>query len=349
MSPTPFPNVFHLKVECQDMLNATSPATDDSFVHFCQLAASVTTLYDHILTFDLEVEYIWKRRWTHLKALFILARYFGDFLLISICVVFLNPDVGSTFCDVGLKFVGTGSMVVILITQVIMQLRIKAMYDKVMSRVITIFWILEVLAVLALGIASLAAIDVTPYTLQGIRMCNSTYLPPFAFLFWVPIIVFEAFLFSLALRMAYHNFLEIGSWRGVSLLHVVLRDNFIFFVIAFASYIITAATWLTANPRYFTVPGSFTCAFTTIMGCRLILNLCRVYYQPIDVSTVQPRSIWGASEGLRFRPPAVTAETTQGNWVEEEPVGLSSSITSKNSAGSPSEVCEVVALDTEKQ
>lgn len=106
------------------------------------------------------------------------------------------------------------------------------------------------MAVLALGVASLVVIDgkrdrqfpayvfridknvpVTPYTLEGIRMCNPTYLPRFAFLFWVPIISFEAFLFSLALRMAYHNYLEIGSWRGVSLFHVVLRDNFIFFVL----------------------------------------------------------------------------------------------------------------------
>ena len=42
---------------------------------------------------------------------------------------------------------------------VIMQLRVKAMYGKIMSRLITVFWILEVLAVVALGVASLAAID----------------------------------------------------------------------------------------------------------------------------------------------------------------------------------------------
>lgn len=164
-------------------------------------------------------------------------------------------------------------------------------------------------------------------------MCNPTYLPPFAFLFWVPIIIFETFLFSLALRMAYHNFQEIGSWRGVSMFHIILRDNFIFFVMyvyllysspvftltllhsAFASYIITAVTWLSANPRYFTLPGSFTCAFTTIMGCRLILNLCRVYYHP---TTVQPQSIWAASEAIRFKPPESAADTpTYGNWTVE--------------------------------
>lgn len=73
-------------------------------------------------------------------------------------------------------------------------------------------------------------------------------------------------------------------------------------------------TWLTANPRYFTVPGSFTCAFTTIMGCRLILNLCRVYYNPND-ATLQPQSIWAASEGVRFKPPAST--TVDPNWTTD--------------------------------
>jgi hypothetical protein len=84
------------------------------------------------------------------------------------------------------------------------------------------------------------------------------------------------------------------------------------------------------------------------MGCRLILNLCRAYYQPTDVTTAQSRSIWGGASGLRFKPPAVTAETTHGNWVMEgEPGALSSSMLPKNSAGGASEVCE--ALDSEKQ
>jgi hypothetical protein len=51
------------------------------------------------------------------------------------------------------------------------------------------------------------------------------------------------------------------------------------------------------------------------MGCRLILNLCRVYYHP---TTVQPQSIWAASEGIRFKPPALATDaTTHGNWTVE--------------------------------
>ena len=51
------------------------------------------------------------------------------------------------------------------------------------------------------------------------------------------------------------------------------------------------------------------------MGCRLILNLCRVYYHP---TTVQPQSIWAASVGIRFKPPVLATDTTtHGNWTVE--------------------------------
>lgn len=55
------------------------------------------------------------------------------------------------------------------------------------------------------------------------------------------------------------------------------------------------------------------------MGCRLILNLCRVYYHPTDVAvSVRPQSIWAASEGIRFKPPALAADTTtHGNGAME--------------------------------
>ncbi|KAF8901723.1 hypothetical protein CPB84DRAFT_1777271 [Gymnopilus junonius] len=81
------------------------------------------------------------------------------------------------------------------------------------------------------------------------------------------------------------------------MLYVVLRDNFLFFVCAFALYILTATTWLAANPRYFTVPGSFSCSLTSIMGCRLIINLCEAYHHPRDFEETgsPPRSIWAAT------------------------------------------------------
>lgn len=111
---------------------------------------------------------------------------------------------------------------------------------------------------------------------------------------------------------------------------------------AFASYIITAVTWISANPRYFTLPGSFTCAFTTVLGCRLILNLCRVYYHP---TTVQPQSIWAASEAIRFKPPGSAADTpTYGNWAVE----IEQSPTRKSPAEGGYEMYDLAPLDRTK-
>ena len=62
------------------------------------------------------------------------------------------------------------------------------------------------------------------------------------------------------------------------------------------------------------------------------------------MTTVQPQSIWGASEGIRFKPPALTVETE--NWaMEGEPEGVSGSMPAINAAGGAYELCDLVALD----
>ncbi|KIJ62704.1 hypothetical protein HYDPIDRAFT_30295 [Hydnomerulius pinastri MD-312] len=43
----------------------------------CQMAPYVVMLYDHVLTFDQEVEHIWKRSWTSSTILYLILRYIG--------------------------------------------------------------------------------------------------------------------------------------------------------------------------------------------------------------------------------------------------------------------------------
>ncbi|KAF8509799.1 hypothetical protein JB92DRAFT_478078 [Gautieria morchelliformis] len=47
------------------------------------LAAFSMLVYDYALTFDAEVEFVWQRRWSFGKALFIFNRYFGLLSLLS--------------------------------------------------------------------------------------------------------------------------------------------------------------------------------------------------------------------------------------------------------------------------
>lgn len=129
-----------------------------------------------------------------------------------------------------------------------MQLRIKALYGvKTVSVIITSLWSVQVVTLVSLSIVSIAGMEgqlpifpsalslisksslVNIIALGDASVCNSTYLPPYAYLLWIPVIAFETFLFFLSLRIAYRNYLDIGHWGGTTLIQIVLRDNFNFF------------------------------------------------------------------------------------------------------------------------
>ncbi|KAG2003050.1 hypothetical protein CC2G_003683 [Coprinopsis cinerea AmutBmut pab1-1] len=47
------------------------------YTRYAQLASSSIIIYDHLVTFDSEVELIWKANWSKGKVLFILNRYYS--------------------------------------------------------------------------------------------------------------------------------------------------------------------------------------------------------------------------------------------------------------------------------
>ena len=70
---------------------------------------------------------------------------------------------------------------------------------------------------------------------------------------------------------------------------------------AFCSYLTTAIAWHTVGVEYFLVPGLFSCALTTVMGCRFILNLCEAYRDPfVSVVNLDARSSRVTSGGITF-------------------------------------------------
>ncbi|KIK08559.1 hypothetical protein K443DRAFT_562861 [Laccaria amethystina LaAM-08-1] len=254
-----------------------------TLVHYAQVAATVVTLYDHIITLDLEAELIWSKRWSKSKILFLICRYFGDGLLIYDSLVFLERNISQKVCLIGFGIINCWAVLIIWTSQIIMQLRIRTLYGKRVSLCLTLSFLGEITAVTAFQVISIMDLhyDVTNSELgTGVHMCMRITAPPYIFLFWIPILIFECLLFVLSLRIAYRNCLEVGNWRGASLLHVLLRDNFWHFVCAFAFYAVTAVTWLTVDPRYWSIPSVFAYSMTITLGCRLVLNLCDAFHHP---------------------------------------------------------------------
>ncbi|KAJ3561652.1 hypothetical protein NP233_g10064 [Leucocoprinus birnbaumii] len=250
--------------------------------HYCQLIALIITFYDHALTFDKEVELIWKKRWSKSRVFYLLCRYVGNILI-----------TWETFGVWSVRSVAYLAVVCTLITQLIMRFRIQALYNnnQSLSRVLFGVMIGEIITLTTIGLVSMQKMEVTSEPLPGIYQCTQVKFPSWSWLFWLPILFFDSLLFGLAIGIV------IQSWRqlrreklsklslGSSLMAILLRDNFGYFFFAFGIYLLTTIIWTTAETRYFSIPAGFSFSITTVLGSRLILNLCDAYYSPLNESS----------------------------------------------------------------
>ncbi|KAF9451440.1 hypothetical protein P691DRAFT_773108 [Macrolepiota fuliginosa MF-IS2] len=131
-------------------------------------------------------------------------------------------------------------------------------------------------------------------------------------MFWFPILAVDTVLFLLAVGIVIRNWqqsLPESGRVGPSLVTIILRDNLGYFFCAFAIYLTTTVVWFTAEAQYYSIPACFSYSVVTIMGCRLILNLCDAYYNPEDYA-VRGSSEWSSPlSGGRSRSHSISRRT----------------------------------------
>ena len=196
-----------------------------------------------------------------------------------------------------------------------MQLRIKTLYRRKMSTIINVLWGVEIFAAAAIGIVTTYSIEgnifvhlrcldssesdliaadlVRPSTVGLMHVCTVTRFPAYAAAFWLPVLLFEIFLFVLAFRIAWYNHHQLGSWHGARLLHVVLRDNFSFFVL----YVIVISTvGYPLIDRFFLLVSSLHIYWPPLSGSSQALNtfLCLLCCPALL------RPLWGADSSSIF-------------------------------------------------
>ncbi|KAF9452213.1 hypothetical protein P691DRAFT_772540 [Macrolepiota fuliginosa MF-IS2] len=281
--------------------------------HCCQLVGFALTFYDHFITFDQERELIWKKRWSKSKILYLMLRYIGSLNILAETYIFMSGNPSYSLyvlflpgTEFGLNCSCLATPIFLCVAAsgvpgcfvrclwhitVILQSRIQAFYgSRLLSRCLTAVFVAGVVGLFTLGLLTMDAMEVTSEPVPGLHRCACTKFPSYAFMFWFPILFFDTLLFLLAIGII------VISWRRRSpeavssgrivpvLVAIVLRDNFGYFFLAFGMYLTTTVVWLTAEPQYFTIPAFLSYSFATIMGCRLILNLCDAYYNPPDQS-----------------------------------------------------------------
>lgn len=252
-----------------------------------QLAATFVVLYDHVLCSQREVDLIWRRPKTLVTYLYFATRYFGDFISILSAILFMGSTFSVNTCRILFQFQSYGPFVSVWATQMIMQLRIYAMYRK-SQKILAftgVFFVLEIAAictVLALNFDH--SLTYTNEPIPGLlNMCATSTIDRSFTAIYVPIFAFELLLFILALSVVFkhmRNTHTIAGKRIHNTMATLVKYNTIYFFVEMAGCGIATALYLGLPSIYLEITNSALIATTIILGSRLVLGTRNFYSDP---------------------------------------------------------------------
>jgi len=202
--------------------------------NYTLVAFVALVLYDHLITFDIEVERIWSLKWHLPKYLFLASRYIvPPLLLLTLAGTTLYPILPS-FCTFIVHFHRSTQAISFVLAELVLLIRVSALYghDKITRRVLVGLFVCQLLAVVVLTVFVTKAFVVT-ISYEFIPGCSVSYAWKEQFSWWIPFICFDGILFILALvrTLSYRN-------KSLHTVRVLARDSIVYYLIIFGSLVI---------------------------------------------------------------------------------------------------------------
>jgi len=247
-------------------------AFDYRFSREMWMVSLVLVVYDYILTFNDEVTFLWNGKLNWARVLFFLCRYWPGMNLVLDNVVLAWNHPPSRVCFIWYNWIIYSGVVSRLVVAMILLLRIHAIYEQNKRLILGLSFFLSLALVTEVVIAGVASAQLQSIPLpDGFSGCAPTNIPPYAWSFWLPMMLFE---FSLVL-------LVVVKWirlsrSGVSaqnMMLILLRDSVIFFGAALAVILTNCIIWAKQDLSLFAAFPSALFAVQSILGCRMLLNI----------------------------------------------------------------------------
>ncbi|KIJ54833.1 hypothetical protein M422DRAFT_240918 [Sphaerobolus stellatus SS14] len=253
------------------------------------LAPLVLLVYDHVLTFPLEVERIWKRKLTAPTVLYLILRYVIPFApALSLIAIMAIRTLALYNCDIRL-------MVILLI-----------------------FLSAQFITMLILSISESVFFSSATQT-KDIKGMEIIYIPilgcipnednGFIDLFWWSPLGLDTIIFVLTVWRLWHLGQRTpGAFRKEALIQVLLRDGFLYYAVICTINVVNVINTF-AGPKS-TRP--FGVNLSTVMACRLVLNLQGIQPQPSEESGDEDSTTELAMTSLIYsQPPPLSLPPTR--------------------------------------
>ncbi|KAF8206695.1 hypothetical protein K438DRAFT_1816308 [Mycena galopus ATCC 62051] len=250
---------------------------------YIDLAAISVLVYDHILTLQAEVAYVWTSGYTRTSAWYLPVRYFPLFTSVVVLPMYDFSDFDSKTCtklNTAYQFLIVAQVLFVECTLI---MRVICMYF--FNKRIVLF--LVTISIIEFSVAAWSAIPVGPipvYTgsLPGCHV-PTPHGPAMRLAgAWEGLLVVDVMLLGLTLHRGYIRSRE----AEVSLWRVIVRDGAMYFAIICLANLANILIYYLGDMYTAASLSAFTASISVTMICRLMLNLYEAAARPDGSNTM---------------------------------------------------------------
>ncbi|KII83973.1 hypothetical protein PLICRDRAFT_46746 [Plicaturopsis crispa FD-325 SS-3] len=243
------------------------------------ILSGVTVLtYDHILTFNEELNLIWRSKIGLVSWIFLFNRYLVPALLAVDIYENFYLDMPYhqeiQFCKLWTMIQGYLTILSFMSIHVIVAFRVYALHGG-RPWVGRVLWAAGIIyTVVCLGLSTLAQLPQTSPWPDSVRVvwhqCLGS-IPSWSWAIWLPSVVFETLLFGLTMAAALCQTTDGVSFN--SMYQILYRDGILYFLAVSLCSLFSLLVWVTAPPSLIGLGRYFALALVNVAGSRLVLNL----------------------------------------------------------------------------
>ncbi|KAF8058613.1 hypothetical protein FPV67DRAFT_510089 [Lyophyllum atratum] len=241
--------------------------------NYSGVVAFTFSVHEWLSTVDEEVEQIWKRQWTPLKFLYIFLRMLSfSTQLFPVVLSFLPFTTSFAFhsihtCRVVVGFQGAASQVLMLGVQIILLMRVDALYyaHLRLRMFLRALYMVEVVVTWVVFAIAMPKIE------YGLNCLVTSFPAGFTVLFFVAPMAMDFLLFVLTMVKFYQAIRE--GWGREPVIYRFLKDGIWAFALPFTIVTINISCMAFLPGPLSSIGYSWVIAIPAFAGCRLILNM----------------------------------------------------------------------------
>ncbi|KAI0080432.1 hypothetical protein K474DRAFT_1769425 [Panus rudis PR-1116 ss-1] len=285
------------------------------------LASTVMLVYDHMLTFEREYEYVWKQRTSIPTVLFFIFRYMTPIVSLINLVALNSPHWTGSTCTNWIWLPVAMGPIINATAGIILILRVHAIYGR--SKWVLAIMIPVYCAQLAVQGWSIPAgvpaplppgfVGCVPSSKEGTgKRLSSLYIAA---------LVFDATIFILTLARAI--FLRLKQ-NNVPLMTLIVRDGTLYFLVLFFVNLVNVFLLSLAPADLSAINAPFASMITCVLVARLVFNLRAAARRGVVLSkradgTVETVSTWRPADRTGYSAGASSSRPTGSTSIATPP------------------------------